>query len=717
MYSPGDMRTNFTNELQSIFLELKLDAPNNYYILAGDLNAKHTFWGDDKSNSRGTALLEWFNDNRLKFRTSLMGPEIATYPAGNSFLDLAIYDARVKVINSTNNKSKVYPYDSDHKAILLKIKIENLDEFLFTPSQTKNYNFNKTNWEKFKKNLEKIQLNIPSNKNLLNNEIDNFIGTLNNNIINELHKVTPKYKNNDSIKRYTNKEIKQLQSLKSKILTEIHKLNKKFIHNGILISALKNALVITRNKLKKIFDKNVNEYWYDKISKIKSHDSQNMFPQIKSIFKNNNTSEIPNIIIETNNTELINNETINIDKCQKLEDKVIISNPQDKANVLARYLANINNMKRDSSSPRLEQIIKNTINNFIDRNKINNEQHAPIINFTTQNNATNPKFEQNPTFFYNYYSLRKIILKLNNKKSTGIDKIPTIALKNLSSNFIVYYLIIFNNLLNNGYFPDEWKLAKVVPILKKNKDPSKVSSYRPISLLPNTGKLFEILITKTLNKYIEENQLLPYEQFGFRYGTSTIHAITKFTHDIASSLNNNEVVAACLIDLEKAFDTAWIEGVLFRLIKKGVPDYLLKILWNLLKGKKMYVSLNDKTNSRQYSLENGVQQGAVSSPLLFNIFMSDILSMYDINTSPSLKGIGFADDLVIYCRNKNVNLAKNELQATFHKIINYFNTWKLKCNVEKCETILFRPLIDNMSKKTGRAGAYSVSPLKIVTKK
>lgn len=102
--------------------------------MAGDLNAQHVNWGDNNSNERGAVLAEWHRDNRIKFITILMGPEVASYPAGNSFLDLILLDARVKVINSSNNKFKVHPYDSDHKAILLKINIENLNKFLYFDS-------------------------------------------------------------------------------------------------------------------------------------------------------------------------------------------------------------------------------------------------------------------------------------------------------------------------------------------------------------------------------------------------------------------------------------------------------------------------------------------------------------------------------------------------------------------------------------------------------
>lgn len=157
VYSLGDVRTSFTTELQDLFFELKLDSINNYYLLAGDLNAKHPLWGDLTPNTRGAALAEWYSDNRIKFRTTLLGPEVATCPAGNSFLDLVLHDTRIRIINAINNKCKVLPYDSHHEALICKIKIENLDEFLFTPPIINNYNYNKTNWNKLKKNLEKIK--------------------------------------------------------------------------------------------------------------------------------------------------------------------------------------------------------------------------------------------------------------------------------------------------------------------------------------------------------------------------------------------------------------------------------------------------------------------------------------------------------------------------------------------------------------------------------
>lgn len=117
------------------------------------------------------------------------------------------------------------------------------------------------------------------------------------------------------------------------------------------------------------------------------------------------------------------------------------------------------------------------------------------------------------------------------------------------------FLILFNNLLNNSYFSEKWKIAKEVPILKKGKNPHLVESYRPISLLPNLGKLFKVLINKSITRFVNVNQVIPYKQFGFRVKNSSIHAITKFTSDIGESLSENKFVAACLIDLERTFDS------------------------------------------------------------------------------------------------------------------------------------------------------------------
>lgn len=516
--------------------------------------------------------------------------------------------------------------------------------------------------------------------------------TISNNITSELFKNTPLYKNSDSIDRYLNAEIKELQKIKSKLLSRIHRLKHREGADETHLAIFKNTLKEVKLKLNTKFNKEVNKFWTNKIRKIDTKNSETMFPQMNSFFRSKSNSNIPNLIIEKNNINLFNREVISVNRCVPSGNEIIISDPQDKANVLAKYLADINNMNRKSISEPLERIVDNKVNEFLRLNYNDN----PLITFSKNNSAIEPKYIEDQTFFCTLKKFKIILKKLNNKKSTGIDKIPNIALKNLLENYIQYILTIFNNLLNNGYFPDRWKKAKVIPLPKKGKDPSRVSSYRPISLLPNLGKLFEILINNSLTTQITLKNCIPKEQFGFRLRSSTIHAVTKFVSDISNALSKNNIVAACLIDLEKAFDSVWLRGLMFKLIKKNLPEHLLRMVWSMIIERKMSVSISGGIESNEYILKNGLQQGAVNSPILFNLYLSEILELFGIN---STEGIGFADDLVLYIKGKILNLTKEKLENIFRKICNFFSTWKLKCNFNKCETILFRPLLEKLSKK------------------
>lgn len=166
-YSPGNIKTNFIEDLNELVTELNLENDNNYYFLAGDINVRHTVWQDHTNNYRWISLLNWLKDNQIKYRAVLSGPESPTFPMGGSYLDLVIL---------VNNKIKVEPYDSDHNAICTKIKIENLNEFLFTQNSSKiKYNYKKTNWNKFQINLQKTNVKIIDDVNLNNIEIDRYV--------------------------------------------------------------------------------------------------------------------------------------------------------------------------------------------------------------------------------------------------------------------------------------------------------------------------------------------------------------------------------------------------------------------------------------------------------------------------------------------------------------------------------------------------------------
>jgi len=91
-----------------------------------------------------------------------------------------------------------------------------------------------------------------------------------------------------------------------------------------------------------------------------------------------------------------------------------------------------------------------------------------------------------------------------------------------------------------------------------------------------------------------------------------------------------------------------------------------------------------------FKIENGLQQGTVNSPILFNIYTADLLKIFDLNKPNNPQVIAFADDLIVYSVDSWPSRIQETLQDTFRKIEYYYQTWQLHINVDKCETILFR---------------------------
>ena len=176
----------------------------------------------------------------------------------------------------------------------------------------------------------------------------------------------------------------------------------------------------------------------------------------------------------------------------------MITNPIDKLNLLGVHFQDVHTQNESLGKPQLNNTIKEKIDLLKQEINTDLSNNSSVCNFSSTNTSDNPNDSVVPqNYFTNFTSLQLKFAKLNNKKSSSFDGIPNIALKKLPLNYIYYFAIIFNNCLNIAYFPSAWKTAKLITIKKKDKDGSQLSSYRPISLLPNISKVFETLIITT----------------------------------------------------------------------------------------------------------------------------------------------------------------------------------------------------------------------------
>jgi hypothetical protein len=159
------------------------------------------------------------------------------------------------------------------------------------------------------------------------------------------------------------------------------------------------------------------------------------------------------------------------------------------------------------------------------------------------------------------------IRQLKSKKAPGPDELRDPIFKNLPRIAIVALTVIFNNCMRAHHFPPAWKHATTVTIPKPGKDPTNPFSYRPISLLNIAGKVFEKILSTRLKNFLEINNLLPPEQFGFRSERSTINPILEFHTDTTRHANLKEHTLAVFLGIERAFDRVWHDRLVQKLIK------------------------------------------------------------------------------------------------------------------------------------------------------
>ena len=345
------------------------------------------------------------------------------------------------------------------------------------------------------------------------------------------------------------------------------------------------------------------------------------------------------------------------------------------------YHSVLKNLMGDSKNTIIPPILENNI--FI----CNSQDKANIFNTffakqctTVQTDSILPADNGEPppyqilsvTFTIN--DIRDLLKGLNPNKSHGCDGISIRMLKLCGEGLAKPLFKIFTNCVSKKCFPDLWKKGNIIPIHKKD-EKYLVKNYRPISLLPITGKLFEKVIFNNLYSHFFDNKIISDKQSGFRKGDSTVKQLIAICHNIYSAYDAFPPMEArgVFLDISKAFDKVWHQGLVFKLRNNGVNGNFLHLILDFLTNRVQRVNL-EGVESTWHNVEAGVPQGSILGPLLFLVYINDLLEGIQSNA------FIFADDTSLFHIGLNPVESSTVLNLDLANITTWANQWKMIFN-------------------------------------
>ncbi len=274
--------------------------------------------------------------------------------------------------------------------------------------------------------------------------------------------------------------------------------------------------------------------------------------------------------------------------------------------------------------------------------------------------------------------VREKLKVLKTNKASGPDEIHPKLLSEAKEELAVPLAIIYNQSLDAGELPADWKIAHISPIFKKGSR-HLPSNYRPVSLTSVVCKMLESIIRDKVISHMDRNNLFCKDQHGFLSGRSTVTQLLESLEEWTALLEDSEGVDVLYCDFQKAFDSVPHQRLLAKVSSYGIEGTLLKWIESFLVHRQQCVVLND-TKSSWVEVTSGIPQGSVLGPLLFVIFINDIAEVVSCGIKI------YADDTKIYSPIDSEADCLN-LQQNIDNLLEWSHQWQLIFHPEKCHIL------------------------------
>ena len=491
----------------------------------------------------------------------------------------------------------------------------------------------------------------------------------------------------DTFKQHLGEELQKIQSIDlnydsfqtcfDKVLDQHAPVKKKYAraNDGPFMNRTLRKAIMIRSRLKNKYYKNRTVENWEAFRKQRNLCVKLFKTEKRNFYRNLDISQVTdNKLFWKTVKPFISDKNKGNSKITLIEDDKIVSKDKEVAETLNNYFVTITDSLGLTEN---SDVITNTedLTDPIDKAITKYSNHPSIRNI--RNFAHNEN-----TFHFDKVSVEDMkieISKLNPKKATTYKNIPPKILKATFDICADPLTTIFNDGVQEFLFPDQLKSADVTALHKSGVKTSK-TNYRPVSVLPTVSKIFERIMDRQMIEYITPH--LSVLLCGFRKGFNTQHALIRMLEKWKVSLDNGETVGAILMDLSKAFDCIKHDLLLAKLDAYGFSREALSLINSFLENRQQRVKINGSFSSFK-QLNLGVPQGSVLGPLLFNIYINDLL--FSIEQTDICN---YADDSTIYACDKNLENVVWRLENDSNTIIQWFANNFMKLNTDKCHLLM-----------------------------
>ena len=613
-------------------------------IFLGDFNAHHRDWGFKDTNPRGRLLYNFIDINDMCILNSPDEPTwINTTNNYTATLDVAFTSLenvhRIRTCYAGRETSGIAAFH-----LPLHVVVKGTSRPIAprgSVGMVQQYNISKCDWPRYQEELSNTEV-LPSTHSVSKASINQSVSQITDDITRAFDLSCPKRSQRPNTFRVSQNT---LDLIKSK---------RETLRNLRLFPdtpELKTLFHQQAKQVRRAIHSEREEKFCRDTSDLHPNNSRKFWQKVKQL-----------------NTDLNNTAQTGAPTLLK-EDGTKTRNAEETANRFATNLQKIHQVHTDAN---FDADYKQEIDDWVEANP----------DLFTPDFSHPPPAEHNTTKYVTTFELKQVLREARKKSAPGEDQITYTKLMMLPDSYLTKVAALMSTCIRTGYFPDDWKSAIGKMLPKPNKDGSNPSSYRPISLISCLGKTFEKVLASRLMSHLNDIDFINQWQRAYlkkKEGTEHLHYLSEQLKRAAAKKWSTYVL---LLDVEKAFDSVWQNGLRKKLHKLGLPGQFLQLLSSFLTDRTIKIKVGNVL-SNYVHLSAGTPQGSALSPILFIIYVNDIPINNGTNTSQ------FADDLGLIIHNKNAKFIKRQMQRQLDALESWCNKWHVKLNAGKTVLLTF----------------------------